>query len=119
MVTLTVLESDSASESGLDSAFSSGAASSVVSASSSGAVTSAGAVEASAADSSDSGEVSCVVEQPVMRSSAAAAMAIFLMTGCSTTQETSRSEEHTSELQSRGHLVCSLLLEKKNTKGNK
>src|SRR5690625_6339980 len=26
----------------------------------------------------------------------------------------SRSEEHTSELQSRGHLVCSLLLEKKN-----
>src|SRR5690625_6525759 len=30
------------------------------------------------------------------------------------TQE--RSEEHTSELQSRGHLVCRLLLEKKNTK---
>src|SRR5690625_4059613 len=28
---------------------------------------------------------------------------------------TSRSEEHTSELQSRGHLVCRLLLEKKNT----
>src|SRR5437870_6686299 len=27
-----------------------------------------------------------------------------------------RSEEHTSELQSRGHLVCRLLLEKKNTK---
>src|SRR5690625_7764267 len=27
---------------------------------------------------------------------------------------TSRSEEHTSELQSRGHLVCRLLLEKKN-----
>src|SRR5690625_6595460 len=26
----------------------------------------------------------------------------------------SRSEEHTSELQSRGHLVCRLLLEKKN-----
>src|SRR5437870_6682616 len=26
---------------------------------------------------------------------------------------TSRSEEHTSELQSRGHLVCRLLLEKK------
>ena len=25
-----------------------------------------------------------------------------------------RSEEHTSELQSRGHLVCRLLLEKKN-----
>src|SRR2546429_1475465 len=28
--------------------------------------------------------------------------------------ETSRSEEHTSELQSRLHLVCRLLLEKKN-----
>src|SRR5690625_6317817 len=28
---------------------------------------------------------------------------------------TARSEEHTSELQSRGHLVCRLLLEKKNT----
>src|SRR5690625_6771296 len=27
---------------------------------------------------------------------------------------TRRSEEHTSELQSRGHLVCRLLLEKKN-----
>src|SRR5439155_18408792 len=27
-----------------------------------------------------------------------------------------RSEEHTSELQSRGHLVCSLLLEKKKKK---
>src|SRR5437870_7466363 len=27
--------------------------------------------------------------------------------------ETMRSEEHTSELQSRGHLVCRLLLEKK------
>src|SRR5690625_3513938 len=29
--------------------------------------------------------------------------------------ENRRSEEHTSELQSRGHLVCRLLLEKKNT----
>src|SRR5439155_6672620 len=30
-----------------------------------------------------------------------------------------RSEEHTSELQSRGHLVCRLLLEKKKNKINK
>src|SRR5437870_10202844 len=30
-----------------------------------------------------------------------------------------RSEEHTSELQSRGQLVCRLLLEKKNTQGRK
>src|SRR5690625_5567515 len=29
-----------------------------------------------------------------------------------------RSEEHTSELQSRGHLVCRLLLEKKNNTHN-
>src|SRR5437660_4173242 len=29
-------------------------------------------------------------------------------------QRHARSEEHTSELQSRGHLVCRLLLEKKN-----
>src|SRR5690625_5754817 len=45
--------------------------------------------------------------------------------GCSTTGSSEaamlgglalkRSEEHTSELQSRGHLVCRLLLEKKNT----
>src|SRR5690625_6215323 len=31
----------------------------------------------------------------------------------------SRSEEHTSELQSRGHLVCRLLLKKKNEHRNK
>ena len=30
-----------------------------------------------------------------------------------------RSEEHTSELQSRGHLVCRLLLEKKKKKSKK
>src|SRR5690625_5905283 len=30
-----------------------------------------------------------------------------------------RSEEHTSELQSRGHLVCRLLLEKKKTDGRR
>src|SRR2546422_7870921 len=32
-------------------------------------------------------------------------------------QHSRRSEEHTSELQSRLHLVCRLLLEKKKTKG--
>src|SRR6266508_6663952 len=30
-----------------------------------------------------------------------------------------RSEEHTSELQSRGHIVCRLLLEKKKTQSSK
>src|SRR5690554_3811294 len=34
-------------------------------------------------------------------------------------QESIRSEEHTSELQSRPHLVCRLLLEKKKKKKNK
>src|SRR5690625_6949435 len=34
-------------------------------------------------------------------------------------REASRSEEHTSELQSRGHLVCRLLLEKKKQKKTK
>src|SRR5436305_3915590 len=36
----------------------------------------------------------------------------------STTAFTGRSEEHTSELQSRPHLVCRLLLEKKKQKRN-
>src|SRR5437870_6633266 len=36
---------------------------------------------------------------------------IFMMSGHSASS--ARSEEHTSELQSRGHLVCRLLLEKK------
>src|SRR5437870_9669236 len=35
---------------------------------------------------------------------------------CPTTSSPWRSEEHTSELQSRGHLVCRLLLEKKKNK---
>src|SRR5690625_6051829 len=34
------------------------------------------------------------------------------------TARADRSEEHTSELQSRGHLVCRLLLEKKKMKGH-
>src|SRR3712207_9013875 len=38
-------------------------------------------------------------------------------TAASTTASSPRSEEHTSELQSRQYLVCRLLLEKKNTRG--
>src|SRR5690625_6880502 len=37
-----------------------------------------------------------------------------LPTQCDEASPANRSEEHTSELQSRGHLVCRLLLEKKN-----
>ena len=36
-----------------------------------------------------------------------------LLAGCSEPNEKNRSEEHTSELQSRRNLVCRLLLEKK------
>src|SRR5439155_11702191 len=39
---------------------------------------------------------------------------IILDASFSPVRRVSRSEEHTSELQSRGHLVCRLLLEKKN-----
>src|SRR5437660_11851687 len=38
------------------------------------------------------------------------------MSGLRASQLRRRSEEHTSELQSRGHLVCRLLLEKKKKK---
>src|SRR5688572_31629144 len=39
--------------------------------------------------------------------------------GCWERDETGRSEEHTSELQSQSNLVCRLLLEKKKKKNNK
>src|SRR5690554_7053228 len=39
----------------------------------------------------------------------------FTHTNAEITAEAVRSEEHTSELQSRPHLVCRLLLEKKNS----
>src|SRR5437870_5965996 len=42
--------------------------------------------------------------------------AVALGEYCRSTCGTARSEEHTSELQSRGHLVCRLLLEKKKKK---
>src|SRR5687768_17767886 len=48
---------------------------------------------------------------PVLSTEARAALTLRLLGGLTT----DRSEEHTSELQSRLHLVCRLLLEKKNT----
>src|SRR5690625_6463255 len=51
--------------------------------------------------------ISCITTITVRPSSSAAARSWRII--C-----TERSEEHTSELQSRGHLVCRLLLEKKN-----
>src|SRR5437870_8737784 len=44
--------------------------------------------------------------------------AVALVTGSLLAHLGRRSEEHTSELQSRGHLVCRLLLEKKNRQLN-
>src|SRR5690625_5811564 len=43
---------------------------------------------------------------------------VFMGVGGSFDVISERSEEHTSELQSRGHLVCRLLLEKKKKKTN-
>src|SRR5690554_7428290 len=51
----------------------------------------------------------------VRRSAAAQSNSRSWVTGASSFRKrTPRSEEHTSELQSRPHLVCRLLLEKKN-----
>src|SRR5437870_8756338 len=50
-------------------------------------------------------------ESPAAGRAAAVSVARCLAAG-------DRSEEHTSELQSRGHLVCRLLLEKKKKKKN-
>src|SRR2546422_7330939 len=52
---------------------------------------------------------------PTMRSSCSMSTSVSPDAFCSNTSEMdrSRSEEHTSELQSRLHLVCRLLLEKK------
>src|SRR5690625_6981668 len=50
-----------------------------------------------------------VRQSPWMRPASSSA---FITTGTPPMRST-RSEEHTSELQSRGHLVCRLLLEKK------
>src|SRR5439155_10564128 len=53
--------------------------------------------------------------QPLGAGSSGPAQVSFTPDGAAlvVTEKTSRSEEHTSELQSRGHLVCRLLLEKK------
>src|SRR5437870_8946004 len=48
-----------------------------------------------------------------------AATAAHQVEGNNQNSDTWRSEEHTSELQSRGHLVCRLLLEKKKKKKKK
>src|SRR3712207_6982233 len=52
---------------------------------------------------------------PPVRAKMASASALpSSVSGCPELASTNRSEEHTSELQSRQYLVCRLLLEKKN-----
>src|SRR5215510_5941698 len=50
---------------------------------------------------------------PISRLTGFGATACTTAETCSRVEMPGRSEEHTSELQSRGHLVCRLLLEKK------
>src|SRR5436305_11176016 len=58
------------------------------------------------------------VPWPLPRSATALALYLFLQS-IDTSYVNKRSEEHTSELQSRPHLVCRLLLEKKKNKNKK
>src|SRR3712207_7524983 len=59
-------------------------------------------------------EDSTRLSTPAAHSSIASSSAAVLTTSC----RASRSEEHTSELQSRQYLVCRLLLEKKTNHAN-
>src|SRR5207253_11454520 len=55
-----------------------------------------------------------IVRMPIRSKSARRGKERYSSPRFSTASRIRRSEEHTSELQSRGHLVCRLLLEKKN-----
>src|SRR5690625_7004086 len=66
------------------------------------------AVSAAAARSTAAGSTTAVA------SASASCWSATSAAGPTTTVASARSEEHTSELQSRGHLVCRLLLDKKN-----
>src|SRR2546429_5804860 len=56
----------------------------------------------------------CSARVGLLRNLRCGVLGIFYFSGSNSNSMT-RSEEHTSELQSRLHLVCRLLLEKKNT----
>src|SRR5690625_6788221 len=65
----------------------------------------------------DDGEISRAIDHQrffLLASESQDSLEVYLLKKISWKRKT-RSEEHTSELQSRGHLVCRLLLEKKKT----
>src|SRR5207253_11500702 len=62
-------------------------------------------------------ETSCPrTKRPAHRTTATSSLLSTSIVSIAGSLADSRSEEHTSELQSRGHLVCRLLLEKKKKK---
>src|SRR5690554_7649393 len=78
---------------------------------------SGGSASASDASAAYYGPASMILVRDEVAINASVIAASSKITGDATIagQTTIRSEEHTSELQSRPHLVCRLLLEKKNT----
>src|SRR3712207_7471072 len=58
-------------------------------------------------------KISVAIQQPIVMDSSSATR--FTISSGTPSRIWPRSEEHTSELQSRQYLVCRLLLEKKNT----
>src|SRR2546430_12120716 len=58
----------------------------------------------------------CRISPPPARRPAMPTLAATTLEASTASRHTSRSEEHTSELQSQSNLVCRLLLEKKNSR---
>src|SRR5207253_4634709 len=81
-----------------------------------GAVSSGYSVNHGAGRRMSRGEAGRTLNQRKIDDEYAAAGILVNVDGRVPIDEAARSEEHTSELQSRGHLVCRLLLEKKKTK---
>src|SRR5690625_4093914 len=76
-----------------------------------------GAIAASRASTSSSCAESALPEEESCATASATQITAVVSSATAAASLPIRSEEHTSELQSRGHLVCRLLLEKK--KNNK
>src|SRR6266498_4550000 len=70
-------------------------------------------VDVGAADPPDPPDPQAASARPVATTAASAVTRLIMMPSPPMDWSACRSEEHTSELQSRPHLVCRLLLEKK------